>query len=184
MNREKRLSVLGAENMKGEDYYHVTAVEAIEQIMREGLKGGTKPRNRGKRLKRRSVFVLTTCQETVTDDVAINQIWPSEDIEQYAVLRIAPDGVIGQVLPDEVAEFLARFQRIIQQTVIEPKYLELVKTRRIEYPGRMCWEIMEKAVLRRKLTPEEWKLACRYMDQSLIEVQKRFEEVQSENTEA
>ena len=167
--------------MKRQPFYHITAVDNVEKIMKEGLKGGMTPRNRDEQLTVPSVFVLTTKREDENNLVAVQQIWPCQDVEEYAVLQIDLAGIKGPVLPDQCAELLAPVQRIIQQAVIEPKYLKLVKTRRINYPGGKLLAI-GLAFRKRKLTPQEWTLARKYMFKEWIKWQEEFEALNKSNT--
>jgi len=116
--------------------YHITAVENVESIFADGLKGSKTPRNRGNAFDIPSICVLTLGDERLTDAVAVNQVWPMEDIGEYAVLEISPAGVSGRVVQDNVNERTAVWQRVIEQECIEPKYLKHVNTRVLNYPGK------------------------------------------------
>jgi len=80
--------------------------------MREGLKGGTTPKNRGETMAVPCVFALVSDNLNLCDTVAVNQIWVYEDITSYLVLRIDPAGITGPVKHDILAERTAVYQRI------------------------------------------------------------------------
>ena len=131
-------------------------------------------RNRvGEPLKKRSIFVLTTEREEVTDFIAISRIWPNQDIDEYAVIEIDV-AVTGKVMDDEAAELSAGLQRIIEQDVIEPKYLKLAKVRHLAFPGKRILDIHE-ALAKRKWTADEWDIARQYFDAPLLQFQVQFE---------
>jgi hypothetical protein len=155
-------------------YYHITAVENLESIMREGLKGGTKPRNRPTAVPAPSTFVLISKDAGLTEQVALTQIWVGEDVGEYAILRIDPAGVTGPVLPDLVGEFTAPWHRIIQQDVIQPRYLELVERRRVDYPGGRIFEVLIK-VGREKFGPADWEIATKYLAEDYHWMQRDYE---------
>ena len=156
-------------------FYHVTAVPDVQSIMRSGLKGGLKPRNRvGEPLKKRSIFVLTTEKEEVTDFIAISRIWPNQDIEEYAVIEIDVTVCAAKVMDDTDAELSAGLQRIIEQDVIEPKHLKLAKVRKLAFPGRRILDIHQALALR-KWTADEWDIARQYLDAPLLQFQEQFE---------
>ena len=155
-------------------FYHVTSVDCVESLLRVGLKGGTTPRNRGETVGTPSIFVLVSGEVDLTDHVAKNQIWPWQDIGDYAVIEIDPTGVTGCVMGDEIEEGSAPLHRVIQQKVIEPKYLKLAKTRSLNYPGKK----VEKIYLschQRKWTAEEWRIARQWLDEPLLIIQEQYE---------
>lgn len=155
--------------------YHVTSVQNVESILRIGLKGGSNPRHRGDTpLKTPSIFVLTVAHENVTDYLAIGQLWPYEDIQEYAVIEIDPAGVTGQVKADHVAERSASFHRIIKQELIEPKHLKLVNRRRLGFPGRRILDI-QQSMAGRKWSAEEWQIARKWMDGPILHLQEQYE---------
>ena len=155
--------------------FHVTSVQNIESILQAGLKGGRNPRHRGDTpLKKPSIFVLTSGHENVTDNLAVNQLWPYEDIQEYAVLEFDPAGVTGQVKNDNVAERSAPLQRIIEQELIRPKYLKLVSRRQLGFPGRRILDI-QQSVADRKWSAEEWEIARKWFDGVILHIQQQYE---------
>ncbi len=157
-------------------YFHITAVENVDAILREGLKGGTNPRNRGETHTKPTIYVLIDGKEGLHDDVAMNQIWPFADVESYAVVRIDPNGVTGVVKADDVAEFTAVFSRAIEQRVISPEFLTLERVRELKFPGRRLFDIMQDGLLKKeKWTTEEWALAEKWCHPSITETRKAFE---------
>ncbi len=155
--------------------FHVTSVLNIESILQAGLKGGRNPRHRGGTpLKKPSIFVLTSGHENLTDSLAINQLWPYEDIQEYAVLEIDPAGITGRVKSDNVAEYSAPLQRIIEQELIRPKYLKLVSRRQLGFPGRRILDI-QQSVADRKWSAEEWQIARKWFDGAILHIQQQYE---------
>lgn len=155
--------------------FHVTSVHNIESILQSGLKGGRNPRHRGDTpLKNPSIFVLTSGHENLTDSIAMNQLWPYEDIHEYAVLEIAPAGVTGRVKNDNVAEYSAPLQRIIEQELIRPKYLKLVSRRQLGFPGKRILDI-QQSVADRKWSVEEWEIARTWFDGLILHIQQQYE---------
>lgn len=169
----ERKRATGTRRGKGR-YFHVTHPSNAEDILRHGLRGGRRPRHRGKSLRKPSIFVLTTSHQGVADDLAIDQLWPLEDIEEYAVIEIDPAGVTGQVQPDRVAETTAPFQRMIEQDVIRPAYLKLARRRRLRFPGRRLMDI-QQAFLTRNWSAEEWRLARKWSGPMILAAQSDFE---------
>jgi hypothetical protein len=163
-------------------FFHVTGVENVEPILRDGLRGDVGKwaairRDNGEKLPAGPlIFVLTTCRERVTDHVAIGQIWIARDIGDYAILRINPRGVTGKLFTDDCAEWWAAdFQRVISQQSIDPAYLKLHKVRSLNHPGDQIQRLLG-VFGKRKLTVDEWCLACRYVPPQILGQQKQFEE--------
>ncbi|MBL8865956.1 MAG: hypothetical protein JNK93_10405 [Planctomycetia bacterium] len=164
-------------------YFHITDPKNVPAILQDGLKGGVKPRNRGGELKKPSIFVLVDPSEGLHDDVAMNQVWPFQDIETYAVIRIDTKGVGGQVMADNVAEFAAVFARVIEQDVIAPEFLTLERIRELNFPGRQIMDLMQDGLLKEeKWTAEEWALAAKWCHSSVIENRKHIERQIDEKT--
>ena len=155
-------------------FYHVTSVDCVESILRVGLKGGTKPRNRSATMDRPSIFVLVSDEGGLTDNIAVNQIWLFQDIGDYAVIEIDPTGVTGSVMEDNVAEFSAPWHRIIEQKVIEPTYLKLAEIRTLNYPGKKVLEAQQSCG-QRKWTTEEWMIARKWLAPPFLHFQQEFE---------
>ena len=156
-------------------YYHITAVEDVKSILAEGLKGSTTPRNRGSTFETPSICVLDSDNEKLTDSVAIHQIWPMQDIDQYAVLEISSLGVTGQVVEDNVAESSAPWQRVIKQERIEPRYLKHLRTRSLNFPGETAFLLLNNLLNKRKWTPQEWEIAERCFNGEHVALRRVFE---------
>ena len=160
-------------------FYHVTAAENIESILAEGLKGTTTPRNRGEEFDTPSICVLDSEDERLTDSIAIRQIWPAQDIEQYAVIQISMAGVTGAVIGDDVAEHTAPWQWVIKQELIEPKYLKHLRTKVFNFPGKVAFSVLHNLTGEKKWTPIEWEIAEQYIDREKT-AQRRVFEAQQE----
>jgi len=61
----------------------------------------------------------------VANTIARDQVF----LFEYAVFKIDPLGITGEIAMDDVAEFSAAYQRIIKQSHIEPNYLRLLRKR-------------------------------------------------------
>lgn len=148
--------------------YHVTSVESSKSALLEGLKGGTKPRNRGETLRRKSIFALLGRSNCITDNVAAFQIWPWQNIGRYAVLRIDPRGITGRVVDDDCGEVTSSMQLIIEQPLIEAKYLSLDRIRRFNYPGEAILKIQSE-IFQRRLTSDELHIAERWLSDDMVD---------------
>lgn len=156
-------------------FYHITAIENVNSIFADGLKGSKTPRNRGKAFNIPSICVLTSGDERLTDAVAVNQVWSMEDIKEYAVLEISPAGVSGRVVQDNVNESTAVWQRVIEQECIEPKYLKHVNTRVLNYLGKAASLLACNLERKEKWTQKEWELAERYVAPICVAHRRIFE---------
>lgn len=155
-------------------YWHVTDTANVDQILTQGLRGGTEPRNRGKKMAKPSIFVPTMGHDGVFEHVATRQIWPHDDIIEIAVIEIAGHGgVTGKVRDDRVNEPSASLHRVIEQDVIEPRNLKLHKVIRLDYPGGKISNMLSGE--RRRWTPEEWEIAERWLVDSHRKDQGKYE---------
>ena len=85
--------------------YHITQIEAAEKILRDGLQGTLKPRNRGETLTAKTIYAITTPVANLVEGVVLQQIRPAADIdEDYVVLRINTKGITGEIKADDVEE--------------------------------------------------------------------------------
>ncbi len=155
-------------------FFHITATADVPSILKDGLRGGTKPRNRGGKVRAKSIFVLTSCSRRLIDSVAINQVWVHEDIGSYAVIQIDPAGISGKIKSDHVAEATAPWHRIIEQQVIAPQYLSRKLIRRLNYPGRIVRDMVDPETFH-VWTPEEWQIAERFLDPLMLAFQRHQE---------
>jgi hypothetical protein len=161
---------------KPQFYYHITEVENVPSILSEGLKGTTTPRNRGDSFKVPSTCVLVSGDGGLMDDVAIHQIWYGVDIDQYAVFEIDSAGITGRVVPDNIAEQTAGFQRVVEQAVILPQYLKHISTRTINFPGKAAMRLMNLDLASpRKWTDEEWAIAKRWLPPYVVAIRRDLE---------
>lgn len=155
-------------------YYHLTSVYNVESILKYGLKGGTDPQGQVKTLERPSVFVLNQYHDKLFDYVAINQLWPFQDIGEYAVIEVAANGVTGKVKRDHVAERTAHVQRVIEQEVIAPDFLKLVQIRSLNFPGDKIYRL-QRSIAQRSWSNDEWAIARKWFHKSLLWVQEEYE---------
>ncbi len=155
-------------------FFHITATTDVASILKDGLRGSTNPRNRGGKVRVKSIFVLTSCSRNLIDNVAINQVWVHEDIGSYAVIQIDPAGISGKIKSDHVAEATAPWHRIIEQQVIAPQYLSRKLIRRLNFPGRTIQDMINPAKFH-VWTPEEWEIAERFLDPLVLAFQRHQE---------
>jgi hypothetical protein len=90
--------------------FHVTEPTKVESIMRKGLAADDEGH----------IFALS--DRRLADVIARDQLFLSE----YALLSIDAYGITGDIEPDEVAEFSAKWHRVIVQLGIEPRFLRVV----------------------------------------------------------
>lgn len=159
---------------KTADYFHVTATGDVPSIQAEGLRGSTTPRHRGETLAKVSIFALISDQEELADHIARSQLWPLQHIGSYSLLRISAKGVTGPVHPDYVAERSAGWQRIIEQDLIDPKYVTVERVRQLDYPGDRVHEISQ-SICRRVWTAEEWALMRRWFSPEILQYHEAWE---------
>ncbi|QDV12234.1 hypothetical protein CA51_21150 [Rosistilla oblonga] len=143
-------------------YYHVTAVENVSRILARGLKGTTEPRNRGEGVDCPTIFALDSSDEQLTDAIARSQIWPCQDINDYAVIEIKASGIAGHIIEDDTAESTANSQWMIQQSVIAPEFLSHAKTREYNFPGKALLALTRDLTRRPRWKAEEWEIAIEH----------------------
>lgn len=125
--------------------FHITSVATADAILREGLRGREGSTRFGIPLGGHSIFVVTSDQIELCDDVAIGQVWPNQDIVDYAIIAIEASGVTGKVKSDDVAESTASMHGVILQELIEPQYLTLHRIRELNYPHSKLQELTSKS---------------------------------------
>ena len=165
---KKETPVSNLTTKRRKTYYHVTAAKNVSKILKKGLKGTTEPRNRGENADCATIFVLDRSDEGLADEIARNQIWPFQDIKDYAVIEIKGSGVTGPVVPDLVNERTWQFQWMVQQPVIAPEFLSHYKTREYNYPGKAVSALFFNFTRRTRWKVEDWELAIEYMQPMLI----------------
>lgn len=154
---------------KKKHYYHVTDVKNVKKILAKGLKGTTTPRNRDEDVDCPTVFVLSTSHEDLTNAIARKQIWPLEDIESYAVIKIDSKGISGPIVEDICGERTTeRWQWMVQQPLIQPEFLILEKIHEEFYSGKLVWELQQSIFIGRKWTQDEWEMAVKYVSPYLV----------------
>jgi hypothetical protein len=124
-------------NIMKKNYFHITPIEDKDDVLKNGLLS-----NEG--------------DIEVFDDISIaNQIASNQmGLYEYCLFRVDPRGFDAPPIPDEIAEFTARHQWIVQQKKIEPKFLRLVSTR-IENPFEVAEENVRKFAIHYGLKEEE-----------------------------
>ena len=163
------MSKKSAKARKKRFYFHVTDVKNVKKILAKGLKGTITPRNRSEDVGCPTVFVLSTSEEVLTNAIAREQIWPFEDIESYAVIKIDSKGVSGPIVEDICGEITTeRWQWMVQQPLIKPEFLTLERIHEEFYPGRAVWDLTQRICIQRKWTQDEWELAAKYVSPFLV----------------
>jgi hypothetical protein len=108
-------------------YYHVTDVNNIEQIKKDGLKANEEG----------LIFVFT--------DMVVSGLIAKEQyglVDRYAVFKIFSRGITGRVIKDRVAEFSAPYQRVIIQEKIEKRYIDFLGTFKVDPYEPNEWDIL------------------------------------------
>ncbi|MEJ2658008.1 MAG: hypothetical protein P8012_12575, partial [Desulfobacterales bacterium] len=123
-------------------YYHVTDVNNVSQIQKDGLKANEEG----------LIFVFT--------DMIVSSLVAQEQFglaDQYAVFKIYSEGITGRVIKDRVAEFSAPYQRVIIQEKISKEYIYLLGTFKID-PHRSEWDLLLLKRLKGYTTKEAKKV--------------------------
>ncbi len=103
--------------MKTKKYYHITSIENMESILQNGIKAN----NEGHIfLFENKSIQLNGVINTIADCIAFNQIF----IDKYAMFEIKPAGLKSGLINDNVGEFSSKQQWILEQNLIEPKYID------------------------------------------------------------
>lgn len=112
---------------KQQFYYHVTDVNNVDQIKRDGLKANEEG----------LIFVFT--------DMIVSGLIAKEQyrlMDRYAVFKIYSEGITGRVIKDRVAEFSAPYQRVIIQEKISKRYIEFLGTFKINPYEPTEWDLL------------------------------------------
>ena len=150
-------------------YYHVTDVKNVKKILAKGLKGTTKPRNRGETLACSTIFVLSSSDEDFAASIARKQIWPCQDIDAYAVIKIESKGITGPIVEDICGEMTTEdWQWMVQQPLISPEFLSLDRIHEEFFPGKAVWDLTQSITVTRKWTQQEWEMAIKYIWPDLV----------------
>ena len=123
-------------------YYHVTDVNNISQIQKEGLKANEEG----------LIFVFT--------DMIVPSLVAQEQFglaDQYAVFKISSKGITGRVIKDRVAEFTAPYQRVIIQEKISIPYVYLLGIFKID-TRRLEWDLLLLKRLKGLTTKDDRKV--------------------------
>lgn len=119
---------------RGRALFHVTAPENVESILRDGLRASEDG----------AVYAIK--DPDLAAEIALNQIF----LETYALIRIAPKGIVGAVGPDNVAELLAFNSVRVEQAHVEPRFLSLVRVGPVTDLERRYIHALAHAPLERK----------------------------------
>lgn len=159
-----------------DQFFHLTAPSNIDSIMRFGLWGARSPRYR-ETFDSPSIFATTSAETEITDSVAFNQIWLFGELDEYAVIEIAAEGITGDVWADDVAECAAPWQCIIEQEVISPQHLRLLLVRRLDFSDARLQRLRD-SIETRRWSAEEWTIATR-LDPADVCRQLQYEHITS-----
>ena len=108
-------------------YYHVTDVNNVDQIKRDGLKANEEG----------LIFVFT--------DMIVSSLIAKEQyglVDRYAVFKIYSNGITGRVIKDRVAEFSAPYQRVIIQEKILKRYIDFLGVFRVDPSESTEWDLL------------------------------------------
>ena len=108
-------------------YYHVTDVNNVDQIKRDGLKANEEG----------LIFVFTDM--VVSSSIAKEQYGL---VDRYAVFKIYSNGITGRIIKDRVAEFSAPYQRVIIQEKILKRYIDFLGVFRVEPHESTEWDLL------------------------------------------
>jgi hypothetical protein len=119
--------------------YHVTSLENVESIKRNGLMCNEEG----------EIFLFTALEIKTTrnidweplkvpDSIAVNQL----GLEKYVLIQIEIDttGISGKLEADNVAESTAKYQFILKQKRILPKHLRFSDVKIVNYEAVRKWE--------------------------------------------
>lgn len=104
--------------------FHLTRPENLESIERDGLRADSEG----------NIFAFTDL--IVADSIAAEQVFA----DPYVLLWIHPHGIDGRLYADDVAEGSHRFQCIIRQERIEPRYVHYLATMRVQTDALTPWQ--------------------------------------------
>ena len=91
------------------NYYHISAIKNKESILTTGIKS-----NEG-------IFLFTQLEQAI--HIASNQI----GINEYSIFEIDESGMTGELANDGVADFGSNHQFILDQELVEAKYVKHIK---------------------------------------------------------
>lgn len=139
-------------------FYHITDTTLVETILQDGLKGKKNPRNNCRKFKKKMIFAVDQAHDNLFKMVAIHQIWCLQDIESCAIIEIDRDGVTGKLYDDTDGESTKSAHVMIEQDLIDPRYLKLFKILSVDYPFNRLEEIRMKLAIEKTATKGEWEL--------------------------
>lgn len=106
-------------------YFHVTAIENIDTIKKNGLKANEEGH----------IFVFT--DQKVAQEIAVYQCF----LNKVALFMIDSRGITGKVIRDRVTEFVASYHRIIIQDKISKQYVRFHHSWEIDFDKPTPFEI-------------------------------------------
>lgn len=138
---------------KDQFYYHVTAVENIESIKKNGLKASKKggiylftpafmriPTPTLQSENSNDEYELGWALDDTANNIARNQTLRVVDgeiygLEEYAIFEINSAGITGKLSPESVAEFFRIHQYVVtEQEKIDPEFIRFVQVRQTYQP--------------------------------------------------
>jgi len=107
-------------------YYHITKPENLESILETGLKANSE----GQIFLFDNVSIsLNGTTNSVADCIAKNQIF----LDEYAMLEISSEGILTELLPDNVGELSEKFQYIAMQNFIDERFINVFGIHKTQY---------------------------------------------------
>jgi hypothetical protein len=91
-------------------YYHLTPPENKDSILSNGLKS-----------TENQIFLFTNLKQAI--HIATNQIF----IDEYSIFEVSKEGITGKLSNDNVGEFGAKYQWILEQEYVEAKFVKFIK---------------------------------------------------------
>lgn len=94
-----------------ERFYHLTAQANVSLILKHGLKADA---------EEGMIFLFDNLE--CADSIAVNQCF----MREYALFEVKKSGITSALIPDNVAEFTAKYQYYVKQEKIPPEHLHFV----------------------------------------------------------
>ncbi|WP_395051658.1 hypothetical protein [Flavobacterium sp.] len=91
-------------------YYHLSPPENKDSILSNGLIS-----------TENQIFLFTNLEQAI--HIATNQIF----IYEYSIFEVSKEGITGKLLNDNVGEFGAKYQWILEQEYVEAKFIKFIK---------------------------------------------------------
>jgi hypothetical protein len=111
-------------------YYHITDVKNVESILKFGLRANedgdiflfeNKSIGYPSVIKENGIFYQCDLIDYISDHIARGQLF----LKRYAMFEVSAEGIVGEFINDNVAEYGSQFQWIAKQQIITPNHITL-----------------------------------------------------------